>query len=56
MVIDVSYPYKREREALRGRSTAEVIQQRLPRARVFTVARDMGSIPWTPGRCERPVT
>jgi NADPH-dependent F420 reductase len=36
VVIDVSFPYsKREREALRGSSTAEVIQQRLPRARVF---------------------
>ncbi len=36
VVIDVSYPYKqREREALRGTSTAEAIQQRLPSARVF---------------------
>jgi 8-hydroxy-5-deazaflavin:NADPH oxidoreductase len=36
VVIDVSYPYsKREREALEGSSTAEVIQARLPRARVF---------------------
>jgi hypothetical protein len=36
IVIDVSYPYStREREALQGRSTAEAIQQRLPRARVF---------------------
>jgi 8-hydroxy-5-deazaflavin:NADPH oxidoreductase len=36
VVIDVSYPYnKREREALKGSSTAEVIQQRLPGARVF---------------------
>lgn len=36
IVIDVSYPYnKREREALKGRSTAEVIQERLPSARVF---------------------
>lgn len=36
VVIDVSYPYsKREREALRGRSTAEAIQQQLPSARVF---------------------
>ena len=35
VVIDVSYPYKkREREALAGSSTAEQIQQRLPRARV----------------------
>jgi 8-hydroxy-5-deazaflavin:NADPH oxidoreductase len=35
-VIDVSYPYsKREREALRGRSTAEAIQEQLPSARVF---------------------
>jgi NADPH-dependent F420 reductase len=36
VVVDVSFPYnKREREALRGRSTAEVIQDRLPNARVF---------------------
>jgi 8-hydroxy-5-deazaflavin:NADPH oxidoreductase len=36
VVVDVSYPYnKREREALRGRSTAEWIQERLPEARVF---------------------
>jgi NADPH-dependent F420 reductase len=36
VVIDVSYPYnKREREALKGRSTAELIQERLPSARVF---------------------
>jgi hypothetical protein len=36
VVVDVSYPYsKREREALRGRSTAEVIQEQLPSARVF---------------------
>jgi len=36
VVIDVSYPYnKGEREALRGTSTAEAIQQRLPSARVF---------------------
>jgi NADPH-dependent F420 reductase len=36
VVIDVSYPYnKRERDALKGSSTAEVIQQRLPGARVF---------------------
>lgn len=36
VVIDVSYPYnKREREALKGSSTAEVIQQKLPSARVF---------------------
>jgi 8-hydroxy-5-deazaflavin:NADPH oxidoreductase len=35
VVIDVSYPYKkREREALKGSSTAEQIQRRLPRARV----------------------
>jgi 8-hydroxy-5-deazaflavin:NADPH oxidoreductase len=35
VVIDVSYPYnKREREALKGRSTAEVIQEHLPEARV----------------------
>jgi hypothetical protein len=36
VVIDVSHPYsKREREALRGRSTAEAIQEQLPSARVF---------------------
>jgi NADPH-dependent F420 reductase len=36
IVIDVSYPYtKREREALKGTSTAEIIQKRLPGARVF---------------------
>jgi 8-hydroxy-5-deazaflavin:NADPH oxidoreductase len=36
IVIDVSYPYnKREREALKGSSTAEAIQKRLPRAKVF---------------------
>jgi 8-hydroxy-5-deazaflavin:NADPH oxidoreductase len=36
VVIDVSYPYsKREREALKGRSTAELIQEWLPSARVF---------------------
>ena len=36
VVVDVSYPYrKHEREALRGSSTAEQIQKRLPRARVF---------------------
>jgi len=36
VVIDVSYPYsKREREALKGRSTAEVIQEQAPSARVF---------------------
>ena len=36
VVIDVSYPYdKREREALKGSSTAEEIQKRLPNARVF---------------------
>jgi predicted dinucleotide-binding enzyme len=36
VVVDVSYPYnKRGREALRASSTAEVIQQRLPSARVF---------------------
>ncbi|MGH9119631.1 MAG: NADPH-dependent F420 reductase [Acidimicrobiales bacterium] len=36
VVIDVSYPYnKRERETPKGRSTAEAIQERLPRARVF---------------------
>jgi 8-hydroxy-5-deazaflavin:NADPH oxidoreductase len=35
VVVDVSYPYrKQEREALAGSSTAERIQQRLPRARV----------------------
>ena len=36
VVIDVSYPYsKREREALKGRSTAELIQEQVPSARVF---------------------
>jgi NADPH-dependent F420 reductase len=36
VVVDVSYPYnKREREALKGRSTAELIQERLPAAKVF---------------------
>jgi 8-hydroxy-5-deazaflavin:NADPH oxidoreductase len=36
VVVDVSYPYtKREREALKGTSTAELIQKRLPSARVF---------------------
>jgi 8-hydroxy-5-deazaflavin:NADPH oxidoreductase len=36
VVVDVSYPYnKREREALKGASTAELIQERLPAARVF---------------------
>jgi 8-hydroxy-5-deazaflavin:NADPH oxidoreductase len=36
VVIDVSYPYtKREREALGGTSTAELIQKRLPKAKVF---------------------
>lgn len=35
VVVDVSYPYKREREALKGRSTAEAIQEKLPSARVF---------------------
>jgi NADPH-dependent F420 reductase len=36
VVVDVSYPYnKREREALKGSSTAEEIQKRLPNARVF---------------------
>jgi 8-hydroxy-5-deazaflavin:NADPH oxidoreductase len=36
VVVDVSYPYtKRERDALKGTSTAEVIQKRLPDARVF---------------------
>jgi NADPH-dependent F420 reductase len=36
VVVDVSYPYnKREREALEGRSTAELIQERLPAAKVF---------------------
>jgi NADPH-dependent F420 reductase len=36
VVVDVSYPYKkREREALKGSSTAEQIQKRLPRARVL---------------------
>ena len=36
VLIDVSFPHsKREREALQGSSTAELIQQRLPTARVF---------------------
>jgi 8-hydroxy-5-deazaflavin:NADPH oxidoreductase len=36
VVVDVSYPYRKsEREALKGTSTAEEIQKRLPRARVF---------------------
>jgi 8-hydroxy-5-deazaflavin:NADPH oxidoreductase len=36
VVIDVSYPYtKRERDVLKGTSTAELIQQRLPTASVF---------------------
>jgi predicted dinucleotide-binding enzyme len=36
VVIDVSFPYKKsEREALKGSSTAEEIQKRLPRARVL---------------------
>jgi NADPH-dependent F420 reductase len=36
VVVDVSYPSnKREREALKGRSTAEAIQERLPHARIF---------------------
>jgi predicted dinucleotide-binding enzyme len=36
VVVDVSYPSrKHEREALQGSSTAEQIQKRLPRARVF---------------------
>lgn len=36
VVVDVSYPHnKRERDALKGSSTAEAIQQRLPSARVF---------------------
>jgi NADPH-dependent F420 reductase len=35
VVVDVSFPYrKQEREALKGTSTAEQIQKRLPRARV----------------------
>ena len=35
VVVDVSYPYKkREREALKGSSTAEEIQKRLPNSRV----------------------
>ena len=35
VVVDVSYPYKKqEREALKGSSTAEQIQKRLPHARV----------------------
>jgi 8-hydroxy-5-deazaflavin:NADPH oxidoreductase len=36
VVVDVSYPSnKREREALKGASTAELIQERLPAAKVF---------------------
>ena len=35
VVIDVAYPYKAEREALQGTSTAELIQKRLPGAKVF---------------------
>ena len=36
VVVDVSYPYnKHEREALKGASTAELIQEQLPAARVF---------------------
>lgn len=36
VVVDVSYPYnKREREALKGRSTVEAIQERLTAAKVF---------------------
>jgi 8-hydroxy-5-deazaflavin:NADPH oxidoreductase len=36
VVVDVSYPYRKsEREALKGTSTAEEIQKRLPRARVL---------------------
>jgi NADPH-dependent F420 reductase len=36
VVVDVSNPYnQREREALKGRSTAEAIQDRLPNAKVF---------------------
>jgi 8-hydroxy-5-deazaflavin:NADPH oxidoreductase len=35
-LVDVSFPYnKKEREALKGRSTAEAIQDRLPKAKVF---------------------
>jgi 8-hydroxy-5-deazaflavin:NADPH oxidoreductase len=36
VVVDVSYPYKKEeRQALKGSSTAEAIQKRLPHARVL---------------------
>ena len=36
VVVDVSYPYnQREREALKGRSTTEAIQDRLSNAKVF---------------------
>lgn len=36
ILVDVSFPYnKKEREALKGRSTAEAIQDRLPKAKVF---------------------
>jgi predicted dinucleotide-binding enzyme len=34
VVVDVSVPYGKEREALGRRSTGEVVQKRLPRARV----------------------
>lgn len=34
VVVDVSVPYGKEREALGRRSSGEVVQQRLPRARV----------------------
>jgi NADPH-dependent F420 reductase len=34
VVIDVSYAYPKQREALKGSSTAERIQKRLPRAQV----------------------
>jgi 8-hydroxy-5-deazaflavin:NADPH oxidoreductase len=36
VLVDVSYPFnQRERDALKGRSTAEAIQERLPNARVI---------------------
>jgi NADPH-dependent F420 reductase len=35
VVVDVSYPYKREREGLGSRSTAEAVQARRPQARVI---------------------
>jgi predicted dinucleotide-binding enzyme len=56
VVVDVSYPYnQREREALKGRSTAEVIQDRLPNAKVFKglEPRPHEAPHGTPGRRDR---